>query len=107
MVAGTASAVLMVESEAKELPEDIMLGSVVFGHEQQQVVINAIQRTGRRSQHPGAGSGRRRNRTLAVAEAVEKEGSEAITAAYKVADKQDRYTLLEQGARGDRRQAGQ
>jgi polyribonucleotide nucleotidyltransferase len=42
VVAGTDSAVLMVESEAKELPEDIMLGAVVFGHEQQQAVINAI-----------------------------------------------------------------
>ena len=42
VVAGTAQAVLMVESEAKELPEDIMLGAVVFGHQQMQVVINAI-----------------------------------------------------------------
>jgi polyribonucleotide nucleotidyltransferase len=42
VVAGTDSAVLMVESEAMELPEDIMLGAVVFGHEQQQAVINAI-----------------------------------------------------------------
>ncbi len=42
VVAGTANAVLMVESEAKELPEDIMLGAVVFGHEQMQIVINAI-----------------------------------------------------------------
>jgi polyribonucleotide nucleotidyltransferase len=42
VVAGTQSAVLMVESEAKELSEDVMLGAVVFGHEQMQVVINAI-----------------------------------------------------------------
>ncbi|HEX9390809.1 MAG TPA: polyribonucleotide nucleotidyltransferase [Usitatibacteraceae bacterium] len=42
VVAGTETAVLMVESEAYELPEDVMLGSVVFGHEQQQAVINAI-----------------------------------------------------------------
>ena len=42
VVAGTAQAVLMVESEAKELPEDIMLGAVVFGHQQMQVAINAI-----------------------------------------------------------------
>lgn len=41
-VAGTADAVLMVESEAKELSEEIMLGAVVFGHEQQQKVIDAI-----------------------------------------------------------------
>ena len=42
VVAGTETAVLMVESEAYELPEDVMLGAVVFGHEQQQAVINAI-----------------------------------------------------------------
>jgi polyribonucleotide nucleotidyltransferase len=42
VVAGTQQAVLMVESEAQELPEDVMLGAVVHGHEQMQVVINAI-----------------------------------------------------------------
>ena len=42
IVAGTQDAVLMVESEAKELSEDIMLGAVMFGHEQMQPVINAI-----------------------------------------------------------------
>jgi polyribonucleotide nucleotidyltransferase len=42
IVAGTEQAVLMVESEAMELPEDIMLGAVVFGHQQMQAVINAI-----------------------------------------------------------------
>ncbi|MGB0895252.1 MAG: polyribonucleotide nucleotidyltransferase [Parashewanella sp.] len=42
VVAGTQSAVLMVESEAQALPEEIMLGAVVYGHEQQQVVVNAI-----------------------------------------------------------------
>jgi polyribonucleotide nucleotidyltransferase len=42
VVAGTSSAVLMVESEAKELSEAIMLGAVVYGHTQMQAVINAI-----------------------------------------------------------------
>jgi polyribonucleotide nucleotidyltransferase len=42
VVAGTAKAVLMVESEAQELPEDVMLGAVVFGHEQMQTAIKAI-----------------------------------------------------------------
>jgi polyribonucleotide nucleotidyltransferase len=42
VVAGTAEGVLMVESEAKELPEDIMLGAVSFGHEAYQPVIQAI-----------------------------------------------------------------
>ncbi len=42
VIAATDKAVMMVESEARELPEDVMLGSVVYGHEQMQVVINAI-----------------------------------------------------------------
>ncbi len=42
VVAGTQQAVLMVESEAQQLSEDIMLGAVVFGHEQLRTVINAI-----------------------------------------------------------------
>ncbi|GAA0754319.1 polyribonucleotide nucleotidyltransferase [Ideonella azotifigens] len=42
VVAGTEAAVLMVESEADQLAEDVMLGAVVFGHEQSQVAINAI-----------------------------------------------------------------
>ena len=42
VVAGTAQAVLMVESEAQILPEDTMLGAVVYGHEQMQAVIQAI-----------------------------------------------------------------
>jgi len=42
VVAGTDAAVMMVESEANQLPEDVMLGAVVFGHEQMQAVIRAI-----------------------------------------------------------------
>jgi polyribonucleotide nucleotidyltransferase len=42
VVAGTSNAVLMVESEAKELSEDVMLGAVMFGHREMQKVINAI-----------------------------------------------------------------
>jgi polyribonucleotide nucleotidyltransferase len=42
VVAGTASAVLMVESEAQQLSEEVMLGAVVFGHDQMQVAIKAI-----------------------------------------------------------------
>ena len=42
VVAGTEAAVLMVESEAHELSEEVMLGAVVFGHDQMQTVINAI-----------------------------------------------------------------
>ncbi|MCK5717263.1 MAG: polyribonucleotide nucleotidyltransferase [Thiomargarita sp.] len=43
VVAGTKTAVLMVESEASELSEEIMLGAVLFGHQEMQIVINAIE----------------------------------------------------------------
>ncbi|MEG3768360.1 polyribonucleotide nucleotidyltransferase [Alteromonas sp. 14N.309.X.WAT.G.H12] len=43
VVAGTESAVLMVESEANILPEDVMLGAVMYGHEQSQAVVNAVK----------------------------------------------------------------
>src|SRR5690606_25365826 len=43
VVAGTDNAVLMVESEARELPEDLMLGAVLFAHQEMQVVIKAIK----------------------------------------------------------------
>jgi len=93
VVAGTESAVLMVESEAKELSEEVMLGSVVFGHEQQQVVINAIRELAAEVNTPAMEWAAPEENT-ALMDAVAKEGSEAIAAAYKVADKQDRYTLL-------------
>ena len=41
-MAGTERAVLMVESEANQLSEEVMLGAVVYGHEQMQIAINAI-----------------------------------------------------------------
>jgi polyribonucleotide nucleotidyltransferase len=49
VVAGTASAVLMVESEAKELPEDVMLGAVMFGQQQFQPVLDAIVKLAERA----------------------------------------------------------
>ncbi len=49
VVAGTADAVLMVESEAKELSEQVMLGAVMFGHKSMQPVINAIIRLAERA----------------------------------------------------------
>ncbi len=93
VVSGTENAVLMVESEAKELSEEVMLGSVVFGHEQQQAVIKAIRELAAEVNTPALEwSAPEENAALRIA--VESEGAEAITAAYKVADKQDRYTLL-------------
>ena len=53
VVAGTEHAVLMVESEAQELPEDVMLGAVVFGHQQMQAAINAINELADEAGKPG------------------------------------------------------
>ncbi len=89
VVAGTEAAVLMVESEAHELNEDIMLGAVVFGHEQMQVVINAINELvemGGRPEivwEPPARDEALAYQINAVAEAPMRE-------AYKVRNKQER-----------------
>ena len=52
IVAGTEAAVLMVESEAQQLPEEVMLGAVVFGHEQGKIAINAIHELVREAGKP-------------------------------------------------------
>ena len=65
VVAGTKHAVLMVESEAMELAEDVMLGAVVYGHQQMQPVIDTDQRAGRRSRQADVGLGSLRRRTAA------------------------------------------
>ena len=63
VVAGTEAAVLMVESEANELSEEVMLGAVVFGHQQQQAVIELIHELVDEGGKPcGTGSRRRRTR---------------------------------------------
>jgi polyribonucleotide nucleotidyltransferase len=84
----------MVESQAKELPEDVMLGSVVFGHEQMQTAITAIRELAAEINTPAMQWAPAR-KNEAVQAAVEAEGLEAIQAAYRVADKQDRYALLD------------
>ena len=52
VVAGTGDAVLMVESEARELSEEIMLGAVMFGHQSFQPVLDAIIRLAERAARP-------------------------------------------------------
>ena len=52
VVAGTQEAVLMVESQADRLPEDVMLGAVMFGHEQMQVAIEAIRSLAKEAGRP-------------------------------------------------------
>ena len=57
VVAGTESAVLMVESEAKELSEDFMLGAVLFAHQEMQVIIQAVKELKAEAGKTGLGMG--------------------------------------------------
>ncbi|MGH8223944.1 MAG: polyribonucleotide nucleotidyltransferase [Woeseiaceae bacterium] len=93
VVAGTSDAVLMVESEAKCLPEDVMLGAVMFGHEQLQVAITAIRElaaeVGKPAwawQPPGDDDGL----DAAVAAAAEA----GLAAAYTITDKLERQAVV-------------
>jgi len=95
IVAGTESAVLMVESEAKELPEDVMLGSVMYGHEQFQSVISAIREMAAEVNAP-AWEWQAAEANSALAEAVAAEGEAALTEAYQISEKMDRYDRLTQ-----------
>ena len=93
VVAGTADAVLMVESEAKELPEDVMLGAVMFGHRHFQPVIEAIIKLAEK-----AAKEPRDLKTIDNA-AIEKEmlgiAEQPLRAAYAIAVKQERYAAVD------------
>jgi polyribonucleotide nucleotidyltransferase len=93
VVAGTADAVLMVESEAKELQEDVMLGAVMFGHKHFQPVIEAIIRLAEKAakeprDYQPADVSEVEKAVLAIAEKDLRE-------AYKLTKKQDRYTAVD------------
>jgi polyribonucleotide nucleotidyltransferase len=94
VVAGTAKAVLMVESEAKELPEDVMLGSVVFGHEQMQAAISAIAELAAEVNAP-AWEWQAAATNEDLAKAVADATASALGEAYQIADKQERYARLD------------
>ena len=92
VVAGTATAVLMVESEAKELNEDIMLGAVMFGHKHFQPVIKAIiELAEKAAKEP-------RELVATVHADLEKEilgiVEQDLRKAYGIAVKQDRYAAV-------------
>jgi len=93
VVAGTETAVLMVESEAKELPEDVMLGGVVFGHEQMQVVINAIHDLVREAGKP-EWDWKPAPKNESLIAAVTAAAQEGLVAAYQIREKQARTTKL-------------
>jgi len=93
VVAGTADAVLMVESEARELPEEVMLGAVMFGHRHFQPVIDAIIRLAEKAAKEP------RELTVADDAALERRLAELVEgdlrAAYAIASKQDRHVAID------------
>jgi len=93
VVAGTKEAVLMVESEAKELPEDIMLGAVLYAHQEMQVVIQACEELARDGGKPRWEWNAAEDNAELKAK-VEQQFGAAIGDAYKVTDKAERYAKL-------------
>ena len=93
VVAGTKNAVLMVESEANLLSEEVMLGAVVFGHEQMQKAIDTISEL-------AAEAGKARIEWAApvvdeaLVSAVAASAEQALAAAYAIAEKQERYAAV-------------
>ena len=93
VVAGTEKAVLMVESEAKMLSEDVMLGAVMYGHEQLQVAIQAINElVAEAGKEPVPWEPPQEDETLA--KSVESAIGDRLIEAYRVADKQSRSQQL-------------
>ena len=93
VVAGTEQAVLMVESEASNLSEEIMLGAVVFGHEQMQVAISAIKELAAEVGRPAFDWQPPEVDSDLVA-AVAQQGEAKIAEAYLITDKQERYAKI-------------
>ncbi|MGL5407428.1 MAG: polyribonucleotide nucleotidyltransferase, partial [Shewanella sp.] len=93
VVAGTESAVLMVESEAQALPEEVMLGAVVYGHDQQQVVINAIAEFKAEAGKPMWDWTAPVDDEALVAQ-IKTLAEEGLGDAYKIQVKQDRYAQV-------------
>ena len=89
VVAGTEAAVLMVESEADQLPEDIMLGAVVFGHTQGAIAINAIHELVRDAGKT-AWDWQAPARDEALIAKVGALANDKLTAAYQIRNKQAR-----------------
>ena len=95
VVAGTEKAVLMVESEADCLPEEVMLGAVMFGHEQLQAAIQVIREFGREAGKP-AWDWKPAEKDKGLADAVAAEAEKALREAYQIAEKQARVNRIEE-----------
>ena len=93
VVAGTANAVLMVESEADQLSEEIMLGAVMYGHEQMQIAISAISELASEVGKP-AWDWTAPETDDELDAAVTTAAESGLAAAYKITDKMERQTAV-------------
>ncbi len=93
VVAGTRDAVLMVESEAKGLSEEVMLGAVMFGHEQMQIAIDAINELAAEAGKP-SWDWQAPEEDQELAGAVEAQATAGFTAAYQISDKMERQAAV-------------
>ena len=93
VVAGTKDAVLMVESEANRLSEDVMLGAVMFGHEALQNAITAIDELAAEAGKP-AWEWEAAAEDVELAAAVASHAESGLTAAYQITDKMERQAAV-------------
>ena len=93
VVAGTKDAVLMVESEANELPEDIMLGAVLYAHQELQAVVQACAELARDAGKP-AWDWQPEPVNEALVAALNSGFEASVGEAYRITDKAERYTRL-------------
>ena len=93
VVAGTRDGVMMVESEANGLSEEVMLGSVVFGHEQMQVAINAINELVKECGKP-RWDWKPSAATAELEAAVSAAAHDTLSEAYRIIEKQARYARV-------------
>jgi polyribonucleotide nucleotidyltransferase len=95
VVAGTQNAVLMVESEAKQLPEEVMLGAVMFGHQQMQTAIKVIRELAAQAAAP-SWDWKPASKDDSLQQAIEAAGHAVIAEAYQIREKQARQNRLAQ-----------
>lgn len=93
VVAGSDKAVVMVESEAKILPEDVMLGAVMYGYEQQQVVINEIKEFAKEVNRP-VWDWKAPEPDYELINAVKAEAETKVGEAFRIVDKLERQNEL-------------
>ncbi len=93
VVAGTRDAVLMVESEAKGLSEEVMLGAVMYGHEQMQTAIEAVSELAAEAGKP-AWDWQAAEEDAELASAVAAQATAGFTEAYQISDKMERQAAV-------------